>query len=84
MSIDAVIEAVRREPDKTFLLLKPRVDSKGIKSIPGQRQLYITRNPKYEPQVGDEIWGNAQQVVINSDHSFRRMRKLWDGSFEAL
>ena len=81
MSIDAVIVGVRREPDKTLLTLAPRRELDGTLSIAGRRQLYITKNPDYEPQLRDEIWGNSGQVMIR-EHSFRRMAKLFDGSFE--
>lgn len=77
MSIDAVISAVRREPDKTWLLLSPRLESDGTRSIAGRRQLSITHNPAYTPQTGDQIWGNAHEVVISKggvDHKFRRIR----------
>lgn len=81
MSIDAVIIGVRREPDKTLLTLAPRRESDGTLSIAGRRQLYITKNLAYEPQIRDEIWGNTSQVMIG-EHSFRRIMKLWDGTFE--
>lgn len=83
MAIDAKIVAVRRAEDKTTLTLAPRRQSDGTLSIAGRRQLFITKNPDYEPQVGDEIWGNANQVMIR-EHSFRRIMELWNGTFEVL
>jgi len=86
MAIDAVIESVRRQPDKTRLLLKPRRDRDGQLTIAGRRELFITKNPNYDPQVGDEIWGNTHQVVISkrgTDHKFRRIARYFDGTFEA-
>jgi hypothetical protein len=83
MSIDAVISAVRREDDKTWLLLSPRQESDGTFSIAGRRQLYITLNPDHAPQTGEQIWGNAHEVKIG-EHSYRRIMKLWDGTFETL
>lgn len=83
MAIDAVIEGVRHKTDKTELTLKPRRTSSGILSIAGRRKLLITLNPDYTPQVGDEIWGNAHEVVIK-DHKFRRIMRLWDGTHEIL
>lgn len=79
MAIDARITAVRHEKDKHVLLLVGR--EKGKK--PGRRELHITRNPAYVPQVRDEIWGNAHECVIG-EHRFRRIMQLWDGAEEVL
>jgi hypothetical protein len=74
MSIDAVIVGIRREPDRTMLTLAPRRERDGTLSIAGRSQLYITKNPNYEPQIRDEIWGNTSQVMIG-DHEFSRLTK---------
>jgi hypothetical protein len=83
MAIDAVIEGVRYKTDKTELTLKPRMMRDGQLSNPGRRRLYITINPHYTPKVGDEIWGNTHQVMIG-EHEFRRIMRLWDGTYEVL
>src|SRR5690554_3634341 len=57
MSIDAVIDAVKRHPTKTELWIRPRIDSEGLSTIAGRRHLLITVNPDYAPQTGDPIWG---------------------------
>lgn len=79
MSIDAKIEVIRHKPHKHVVLLKPRYPG----GIAGRRELHITRNPEYIPQVGDEIWGNAHQCVVNG-HEYRRIMQLWDGTEEIL
>lgn len=87
MAIDAVVDAVKRHPDKTELWLRPRIDSEGHSTLAGRRRLLITKNPEYEPQTGDEIWGNTQQVVISKngiDHKFGRIMKFFDGDEEVL
>ena len=78
MSIDAVIQGVRRMPDKSLLLLRGRQAGER----PGRRLLYVTRNPGYEPQVGDEIWGDTQKCLIG-EHVFWRIMKLYDGTFQS-
>lgn len=86
MSIDAVIDAVKRHPDKTELWLRARVED-GQSSIAGRRWLLITKRADYEPQTGDQIWGNAHQVVITKDgkdYKFGRIMRLWDGTEEVL
>ena len=87
MAIDARISAVRRRADKTELTLEPRRDRNGQLTIAGRRHLLITKNPDYAPQVGDEIWGVCDQVVISKagkDHKFRRIMRLYDGSEQVL
>lgn len=87
MSIDAVIDAVKRHPDKTELWLRPRIDNGGRATLAGRRRLLITVNPDYAPQTGDQIWGNAHQVVISKhgvDYKFGRIMRLFDGSEEVL
>lgn len=79
MSIDARIISVRRRADRTDLVLEPRQQA----AIAGRRQLSITKNPDYEPQVGDKIWGNAHQCMIGR-HEFRRIMLLWDGTRQVL
>lgn len=83
MAIDAVIEVVHRQSDMTRLLLKPRRDRDGQLTIAGQRELLITKNPAYEPQVGDQIWGNTHQVKIRG-HDFRRIMRVYGDRFEVL
>lgn len=87
MAIDARISMVHRQADKTRLLLEARHGRNGELTLPGRREMFITKNPDYEPQVGDEIWGNAHEVVISklgTDHKFRRIMRLYDGTFETL
>jgi hypothetical protein len=87
MSVDAVIDAVKRHPDKTELWLRPRVERDGTATLRGRRLLTITVNPAYAPQPGDEIWGNAHQVVISkngTDHKFGRIMRRFDGTEEVL
>lgn len=82
MAIDAVIDSIKRYDNKTVLLLRPRIDGDGHASIAGRRKLLITRNPDYEPQTGDEIWGNAHEVVISKngiDFKFNRIVRHHDG-----
>jgi hypothetical protein len=83
MSIDAVISAVRREQDKTWLLLSPRQEEDGTFSLAGRRQLYITNNPNHQPQTGEQIWGNAHEVMIG-EHRYQRIMRLWDGTYVVL
>lgn len=87
MSIDAVIDAIKRHPDKTELWLRPRIDSEGLATIAGRRWLLITVNPDYAPQTGDQVWGNAHQVVISKggiNFKFGRIMRLFDGTEEVL
>ena len=79
MSIDARIVAIRHKTNKHVLTLVKRERY----GYAGRRILHITRNPDYVPQVGDEIWGNANQCMIRG-HEFRRIMQLWDGSEEFL
>lgn len=86
MSIDAVIEVVYRRENMTRLLLKPRRDQRGrLLSIAGRRELLITKNADYAPQIGDEIWGNSSEVVISKnkvDHKFRRIERIYGGGYQ--
>jgi hypothetical protein len=87
MAIDAVIDAVKRYPDKTELWLRRRIDAEGHSTLRGRRRLLITKNPDYEPQTGDEIWGNTRQVVISKqgqDHKFGRIMRIFDGTEQVL
>jgi hypothetical protein len=87
MAIDAVIDAVKRHPDKTELWLRARIDNEGRATLKGRRRLLITVNPDYAPQTGDEIWGNAHQVVISKngiDYKFSRIMLLFDGTEKVL
>lgn len=83
MSIDAVIDAIKRHPDHIELWLRSRIDSDGLATIAGRRHLLITCNPDCDPQTGDQVWGNAHQVVISrggKDHLFGRVMRLWSGT----
>lgn len=87
MAIDAVIDAVKRHPDKTELWLRRRIDAEGHSTLRGRRHLLITKNLEYEPQTGDEIWGNTRQVVISKqghDYKFNRIMRFFDGTEEVL
>lgn len=76
MAIDAVIDAVKRKPDVTELWLRARIGRDRRATIAGRRHLFIGKNPDYEPQPGDEIWGGSGFVVISKggvDHRFERI-----------
>ena len=79
MAINAKIEAVRHTPAKHIVWLKPSEPG----AIAGRRELHLTQNPDYVPQVGDAIWGNAHECKIGR-HEFRRIMQLWDGSEQGL
>ena len=79
MSIDAVIEAIRHDEHKHVLWLRRRTPD----GIAGSRELHITTNNEYIPQVGDEIWGNAHACCING-REYRRIMRMWDGTEEVL
>ena len=84
MSIDAVIEGIRRKEHTDVLTLRGREPH----TQPGRRILHVTRNPDYAPQVNDAIWGGAHQCMIvgpdGTDHEVRRIMRLWDGTEKVL
>lgn len=86
MALDGVIQHVEDHPDGLALLLAPRAAEHtwsveadailaGHDSIPGQTKLII-ESPTWRPHVGDQVWGGAGRVTIESGGiSFPYVRK---------
>lgn len=64
MAIDAVIERIRHTEDGLRLELTPRVGTDGQDTCPGRPALTIRGTRRFEPKVGDEIWGSATGATL--------------------
>jgi hypothetical protein len=63
MAIDAVIDKIEINGKNCRLYLRPRVDCDLKDTLPGQSELLIM-NYTWKPDAGLEIWGGADNVVI--------------------